>query len=259
MKPRPAPRHPPVAIAVDDAAAAAGDQAARAVQPRNRRLHRRRDREEPAARSRTGHEEVVRPERIERDDPGRADDLVHRAAKADPLDVDYPPKSHQQDSVADGGAASTAHWASTAESGGGGIGGEDGIDFDSFAEGDKSLADHLLAQAGAVIDGPDWFIRPASDRSDRRAGYLTVPLLDIAIASHTALARVERVLAQIQTLDPTGVGARDLAECIALQAKEADRYDPCLARLIDNLDLLAAANSPASSACAASTTKTWRT
>ena len=53
------------------------------------------------------------------------------------------------------------------------------------------------------------------------------------------LALVERMLGVIQTFDPTGVGARDLAECIALQAKEADRYDPCMARLIDHLDLLA--------------------
>ena len=34
------------------------------------------------------------------------------------------------------------------------------------------------------------------------------------------------------------MGARSLAECLALQAKAADRYDPAMARLIDNLDLL---------------------
>ena len=43
----------------------------------------------------------------------------------------------------------------------------------------------------------------------------------------------------MQSLDPTGVGARSLSECLALQAKEADRYDPCMERLIDNLELLA--------------------
>ena len=35
------------------------------------------------------------------------------------------------------------------------------------------------------------------------------------------------------------VGARSLSECLALQAREADRYDPCMARLIDNLEALA--------------------
>ncbi len=36
--------------------------------------------------------------------------------------------------------------------------------------------------------------------------------------------------------DPAGVGARSLAECIAIQAREADRYDPAMARLIDDRD-----------------------
>jgi len=49
---------------------------------------------------------------------------------------------------------------------------------------------------------------------------------------------VERALEIIQGLDPAGIGARSLAECLALQAKAADRYDPAMARLIDNLDLL---------------------
>ena len=53
------------------------------------------------------------------------------------------------------------------------------------------------------------------------------------------VADVEHVLGIVQGFEPTGVGARSLAECIALQAREADRYDPCMARLIDNLDLVA--------------------
>jgi RNA polymerase sigma-54 factor len=43
----------------------------------------------------------------------------------------------------------------------------------------------------------------------------------------------------VQSFDPSGVGARDLAECIAIQAREADRYDPAMATLIAHLDLLA--------------------
>src|SRR3546814_5737448 len=49
-EPRPAPRSSADAIAGDDAAIAAGDPAARAVEPRDRGVHRRGDREEPAAR-----------------------------------------------------------------------------------------------------------------------------------------------------------------------------------------------------------------
>ena len=43
----------------------------------------------------------------------------------------------------------------------------------------------------------------------------------------------------VHALEPSGVGARDLSECLAIQAREADRYDPCMACLIDNLQLVA--------------------
>jgi RNA polymerase sigma-54 factor len=61
----------------------------------------------------------------------------------------------------------------------------------------------------------------------------------LAYALKVSLAEVEAVLAVIQSFDPIGVGARSLAECLALQAKEADRYDPAMAALLANLDLLA--------------------
>jgi RNA polymerase sigma-54 factor len=64
-------------------------------------------------------------------------------------------------------------------------------------------------------------------------------LRELAQDLGVALERVEAALAVVHTLDPTGVGARSLSECLALQAREADRYDPCMARLIDNLDLVA--------------------
>jgi RNA polymerase sigma-54 factor len=184
-------------------------------------------------------DEVVRPERPERDEPAATDELVSGIAAADPLDLDYATESHQQDSVADGGGGFDGALSITGGGSAGAAGGEDGLDFDSLAQRDHTLADHLLAQAGAVIEGADWFIAQHLIDQIDEAGYLTVPLLDIASRLGTSLARVEQVLHQIQTLEPTGVGARDLAECIALQAREADRYDPCMARLIDNLDLLA--------------------
>ena len=177
--------------------------------------------------------EIVRPERAEAPDPAGADELVGGKA-AEPLDVDYATESHQQDSVADGGGGFDGGLST-----GGATASGEAPDLDAFAEAAPTLADHLLAQAGAVIDGADWFIAQHLIDQIDEAGYLAASLLDIANRLGIALVRVELVLARIQTLDPTGVGARDLAECIALQAKEADRYDPCMARLIDNLDLVA--------------------
>ncbi|MBX3593471.1 RNA polymerase factor sigma-54 [Sphingomonas sp.] len=175
----------------------------------------------------------------DREGPAEAGELLDSGAATGEasLDVDLTAETFHHDSAADsvGGLDGGLGMAGT----GSGSGVEDGPDFDSFAAADANLADHLLAQAGSVLDGGDLFIaRHLIDQIDE-AGYLTASLLDIASRLGVPLAQVEAVLAVIQTFDPTGVGARDLAECLALQAREADRYDPCMAALIANLDLLA--------------------
>ena len=103
-----------------------------------------------------------------------------------------------------------------------------------------SLADHLHEQIGsACADLRQEFIARNLIGQLDEAGYLRGNLREIAAELGVALAESEDALAAVQTLDPTGVGARSLGECLALQAKEIDRYDPCMERLIDNLDLVA--------------------
>ena len=152
------------------------------------------------------------------------------------LDVDLAVETFHHDSVADGGPGTDGQLGL---SGGGEGGFEDGPDFDAMAANAPSLRDHLLTQAGMVLDAPDLLI--ASHLIDQidEAGYLSMSLLELANRLGAPLLRVEGVLEVIQTFDPTGVGARSLGECLALQAKEADRHDPAMARLLDNLDLLA--------------------
>jgi RNA polymerase sigma-54 factor len=120
-------------------------------------------------------------------------------------------------------------------------GGDEGPSIEERGSSDgPTLAEHLHAQVGAATrDRREEFVaRAIIDQLDE-AGYLAQPLGELAAALGVPLAEAERALGVVQSLDPTGVGARSLAECIALQAKEADRYDPCMARLIDNLDLVA--------------------
>ncbi|MEZ0242774.1 MAG: RNA polymerase factor sigma-54 [Sphingomonas sp.] len=180
------------------------------------------------------------PDVIERDGPADASELLANGGDATEaaLDVDFTAETFHHDSAADsiGGLDGSLGMAGTGS--GGGMS-DEGLDFDSFANPDLSLADHLTAQAGASIDGPDLFIAAHLIDQIDDTGYLTATLLDIATRLNVPLARVEAILGVIHTFDPTGVGARSLSECLALQAKEADRYDPCMARLLDNLDLLA--------------------
>jgi len=43
----------------------------------------------------------------------------------------------------------------------------------------------------------------------------------------------------LQGFEPTGVFARSVSECLMLQLKDRNRYDPAMAALLDNLELLA--------------------
>ncbi len=65
-------------------------------------------------------------------------------------------------------------------------------------------------------------------------GYLVVPLAEIARAMQVTLAEVEAVLQQVQLFEPAGVGARDLAECLRLQAQRQGIYEGLVAAVIDH-------------------------
>jgi RNA polymerase sigma-54 factor len=117
---------------------------------------------------------------------------------------------------------------------------DEGFDPDSRAGEPDSLTEHLQRQVGlAPADPATAFVARHLIGLLDEAGYLQVALDEVARDIGVEPALAEAALALVQGFDPTGVGARSLAECMALQAREADRYDPCMALLIDNLDLLA--------------------
>lgn len=157
--------------------------------------------------------------------PGADELMVSSDGTSDqPLDFDWNNEALETDSFADVGV----------------IGGsdEDGPDFERMEYAADSLAEHLLNQLHGAGGETGQLARTIAEMLDE-TGYLTVPVRDIAEATDEPVSAVEKALALVQDLDPAGVGARDLAECLALQAKAADRYDPAMARLIENLDLLA--------------------
>ncbi len=158
-----------------------------------------------------------------RDDPG-ADDLILASADDDrPLDIDRNAEALEVDSFAD-----------VMTSGGGG---EEAFDFERVEYAAASLAQYLIDQlhgAGGPVGDLARIIAETLDET----GYLTIPLEQIVELTGAELGQVEQALELVQSLDPAGVGARSLAECLALQARAADRYDPAMARLFDNLELL---------------------
>ena len=70
-------------------------------------------------------------------------------------------------------------------------------------------------------------------------GYLYLDLVEAAEQLGVEPERVESVLSILQTFEPAGVFARNLAECLKLQLIEKNRYDPAMEALIANIELLA--------------------
>ena len=117
---------------------------------------------------------------------------------------------------------------------------EDLPDFESRLAGRLTLADHLSAQIGQMrAPAPLPGIARALVGELDPDGYLRTPLGDVAARIGATVEQALDALALVQACEPTGVGARSLAECFALQLAEAGGPDPEMQRLLDHLDLLA--------------------
>ncbi|HJS40794.1 MAG TPA: RNA polymerase factor sigma-54 [Sphingomicrobium sp.] len=158
-------------------------------------------------------------------DPAGSDELISalRGESDSPLDMDWREAALDTDSYADVSPGS---------------GSDEGFDFDRLEAQQSSLSEHLLVQLHGT-GGALGRIANAIVNELEETGYLETPLRVIAEAMDVSIGDAEQALALVQSLDPPGVAARSLEECLALQARAADRYDPAMARLIANLDLLA--------------------
>ncbi len=103
-----------------------------------------------------------------------------------------------------------------------------------------TLREHLLSQLQVDITDPAQRMIGAFliDLVDE-AGYIKDDLKSAAEKLGADITEVEAVLALLQRFDPAGVCARNLAECLTLQLKDQDRFDPAMQALVANLSLIA--------------------
>lgn len=119
-------------------------------------------------------------------------------------------------------------------------GGGDDFDMDVFAAGAPSLAGHVAEQiAFAFRDPAARLIASGLADSLDDAGYLHADRTELAQRLGCAPDAVDAALAICQNFDPPGIFARDLAECLAIQLKARDRFDPAMQAMVANLDLVA--------------------
>jgi RNA polymerase sigma-54 factor len=131
-------------------------------------------------------------------------------------------------------------------SGSGGGGGEDTPDWTEWTASPSTLHDSLreqllllgLSERDHVL--ANLFIDALDDD-----GFLRLPIEDVAaLAPGAAPGEIETALRIVQTLEPNGIAARDLGECLALQIEAMDRDTPSRAIALDvvqnKLSLMAA-------------------
>ena len=116
----------------------------------------------------------------------------------------------------------------------------DNTDFIARVGETLSLAQHLTNQITLTYsDEIDRHIATYIAHGLTDDGYFQEDLHDIALLNDVSLNQVEKVLVKFQTLEPVGIGARNLKECLEIQLKDKNHFDPAMEKLLKNLPLLA--------------------
>jgi RNA polymerase sigma-54 factor len=173
-------------------------------------------------------------------------DQVSDSTAAAEMDARAEEVSPGEQATGDGEAADVGGGVDWSRAGrGGGFDGElDGLEGALTRA--KTLSEHLSDQvAVAGLAGPEAAAALVLIDAVDEGGYLRADLAETAERLGCDEAMLEGVLRVLQGFEPTGVFARDVRECLTLQLKDKNRFDPAMAALLDNLDVLARRDLPA--------------
>jgi RNA polymerase sigma-54 factor len=100
-------------------------------------------------------------------------------------------------------------------------------DFDpmSLAAGRETLAERLMRDLCMSLPRADRKIAEQLVNNLDARGYLEISVSEVADTLRVDQARVEAALTMLQSLEPVGVGARDLRECLLIQVEHLASQD----------------------------------
>jgi RNA polymerase sigma-54 factor len=103
-----------------------------------------------------------------------------------------------------------------------------------------SLTVHLEEQIHiAFTDVKDRAIALILTTALDESGYLRADINVLAQRLGCSSGKIETIIATLQGMDPPGIFARSLSECLSLQLRDRNRLDPAMATLLEHLDLVA--------------------
>ncbi|SOC07942.1 RNA polymerase factor sigma-54 [Rhodobacter maris] len=118
-----------------------------------------------------------------------------------------------------------------------------GADFDAVAAvaaHKPSLMAHVVDQIEMAFTNPgDRMIALRFAEALDPSGWLSQPVETIALGAGVAMPRAEAVLSVLQGFEPAGLFARDLSDCLIIQAREEDILTWEVETLIRHINLLA--------------------
>jgi RNA polymerase sigma-54 factor len=113
-------------------------------------------------------------------------------------------------------------------------------DFTDYTPARITLKDHLTGQIALLgLTTAERHIAAALTDSLDDNGYLGLDVSSLALDLGLPDEVIRSVITKLQGLEPAGVYAASLGECLALQLKAKNRFDPAMAALIAHLPLLA--------------------
>lgn len=179
-------------------------------------------------------------------DPGAIDAELNgpasTAERLEALDTDltnvYADEAKADSANRQTGGSADGGWSSMRPVNGAAI--SDDLDYAQNLTREETLTEHLTDQLHLAILYPvRRLIGAHLIGMIDEAGYLSGGLEGVAEQLGASQDEVEAVLAILQSFEPAGVFARDLQECLALQLKERDRFDPAMQKLVSHLDHVA--------------------
>ncbi len=151
------------------------------------------------------------------------------------FDDDRAPTPAETPQYTEGAGLSANSWSGSPGPSGDG----EATNLEAYVAAEVSLKDHLGEQLMLALADPiDRIIGQTLIDGIDDAGYFSENLAEVADRLSAPFDRVEKILRTIQTFDPSGIGARNLAECLAIQLRERDRFDPAMQALVAHLELV---------------------